>query len=294
MLGFNFRMDELRAALALVQLKGLPGWNGSGDGCRCGIATHGAHCPSVIVPFAASWPSAHHLTPALLPADVDRQTVIDRLRKRGYSDHRSLSPRAPSDVLQRSPSGASFVEPRSLPTGAHAAASSRMMQSTVEFVVNFLAVALGAEFRWRPSRDRAWHGRSLSGPSPWIQVGLRRPSTFCVRRGGDHSRASDARRGACHPIESGRPILFSQRRLGQYGRQFRMHKFRNFRPDCNNRGCPLTVEGDDRMTGSVVPRRRQAGRVASALERSVRRHVTGGAAAARWPSRIALQRVRED
>lgn len=49
-------------------------------------------------------------------------------------------------------------------------------------------------------------------------------------------------------IESGRPILFSQLRLGQYGRPFRMYKFRKFRPDCDDRGCPLTVEGDDRLT----------------------------------------------
>jgi lipopolysaccharide/colanic/teichoic acid biosynthesis glycosyltransferase len=49
-------------------------------------------------------------------------------------------------------------------------------------------------------------------------------------------------------IESGRPILFSQLRLGQYGRPFRMYKFRKFRPDCESHGCPLTVEGDTRLT----------------------------------------------
>jgi lipopolysaccharide/colanic/teichoic acid biosynthesis glycosyltransferase len=49
-------------------------------------------------------------------------------------------------------------------------------------------------------------------------------------------------------IESGRPILFSQLRLGQYGRPFRMYKFRKFRPDCGDQGCPLTVEGDNRLT----------------------------------------------
>jgi len=49
-------------------------------------------------------------------------------------------------------------------------------------------------------------------------------------------------------IESGRPILFSQLRLGQNGRPFRMYKFRKFRPDCDNHGCPLTLEGDGRMT----------------------------------------------
>jgi lipopolysaccharide/colanic/teichoic acid biosynthesis glycosyltransferase len=49
-------------------------------------------------------------------------------------------------------------------------------------------------------------------------------------------------------IESGRPILFSQLRLGQNGRPFRMYKFRKFRSDCDNHGCPLTVEEDDRLT----------------------------------------------
>jgi lipopolysaccharide/colanic/teichoic acid biosynthesis glycosyltransferase len=49
-------------------------------------------------------------------------------------------------------------------------------------------------------------------------------------------------------IESGRPILFSQLRLGQKGRPFRMYKFRKFRPDCDDRGCPLTLQADGRLT----------------------------------------------
>jgi lipopolysaccharide/colanic/teichoic acid biosynthesis glycosyltransferase len=49
-------------------------------------------------------------------------------------------------------------------------------------------------------------------------------------------------------IEGGRPILFSQLRLGRNGRPFRMYKFRKFRPDCDDRGCPLTLDGDCRMT----------------------------------------------
>ncbi|MGO8911836.1 MAG: sugar transferase [Bradyrhizobium sp.] len=48
--------------------------------------------------------------------------------------------------------------------------------------------------------------------------------------------------------ESGGPILFSQFRLGQYGRPFRMYKFRKFRPDCDSDGCPLTSEDDGRLT----------------------------------------------
>jgi lipopolysaccharide/colanic/teichoic acid biosynthesis glycosyltransferase len=48
--------------------------------------------------------------------------------------------------------------------------------------------------------------------------------------------------------ESGRPILFSQLRLGQFGRPFRMYKFRKFRPDCGEHGCPLTLVEDNRLT----------------------------------------------
>ena len=89
----------------------------------------------------------------------------------------------------------------------------------------------------------------LSGPSLRIQVGLRRfLDILCV--GAAALVLSPLMLGVAVAIciESGRPILFSQRRLGQYGRPFRMYKFRKFRPDCDNKGCPLTVEGDDRMT----------------------------------------------
>src|SRR5229473_3684302 len=49
-------------------------------------------------------------------------------------------------------------------------------------------------------------------------------------------------------IESGRPILFSQLRLGQNGRPFRIYKFRKFRPNCDPHGYPLTMERDGRLT----------------------------------------------
>src|ERR1700730_11845478 len=82
-LGFNYRMDELRAALGLVQLKRLPEWNQ----IRRRLSLHYRQliakcCPSVIVPFADPWPSAHHLMSVVLPTSISRQAVIDRLRKR--------------------------------------------------------------------------------------------------------------------------------------------------------------------------------------------------------------------
>jgi lipopolysaccharide/colanic/teichoic acid biosynthesis glycosyltransferase len=57
-------------------------------------------------------------------------------------------------------------------------------------------------------------------------------------------------------IEGGRPILFSQLRVGHRGRHFRMHKFRKFHEREIAAGGPLTMEGDPRLTavGRVLVR----------------------------------------
>jgi lipopolysaccharide/colanic/teichoic acid biosynthesis glycosyltransferase len=54
--------------------------------------------------------------------------------------------------------------------------------------------------------------------------------------------------------DSGRPIFFSQVRVGQMGRHFRMYKFRKFHKDCGRVDCPVTIQSDRRMTrlGSVL------------------------------------------
>ncbi|MDX8456319.1 sugar transferase [Mesorhizobium sp. VK9D] len=49
-------------------------------------------------------------------------------------------------------------------------------------------------------------------------------------------------------LESGRPVLFAQPRIGAGGRPFRMYKFRKFAVHCSPDGLPLTVAGDSRMT----------------------------------------------
>lgn len=56
--------------------------------------------------------------------------------------------------------------------------------------------------------------------------------------------------------ESGRPIFFSQTRLGRRGRHFRMHKFRKFHERAGSIGRPLTMEDDPRLTrvGSLLAR----------------------------------------
>jgi lipopolysaccharide/colanic/teichoic acid biosynthesis glycosyltransferase len=48
-------------------------------------------------------------------------------------------------------------------------------------------------------------------------------------------------------IESGTPILFRQRRLGQTGQLFYMYKFRKFSPKLSGIG-PVTIKDDPRLT----------------------------------------------
>ena len=48
-------------------------------------------------------------------------------------------------------------------------------------------------------------------------------------------------------IETGRPIFYSQTRIGRDGGRFRIHKFRKFYKDIGA-GSPLTVDHDPRMT----------------------------------------------
>jgi dTDP-4-amino-4,6-dideoxygalactose transaminase len=80
MLGFNYRMDELRAAVGLAQLKKLNRWNDT----RSRLAERyrrliAEHCPSVSVPFSQTRISAHHIMPILLPDAGMRTAVIDQL-----------------------------------------------------------------------------------------------------------------------------------------------------------------------------------------------------------------------
>jgi lipopolysaccharide/colanic/teichoic acid biosynthesis glycosyltransferase len=49
--------------------------------------------------------------------------------------------------------------------------------------------------------------------------------------------------------EGGRPIFFSQIRLGRYGQYFHMYKFRKFHHRGGSAGLALTVEDDPRLTG---------------------------------------------
>jgi lipopolysaccharide/colanic/teichoic acid biosynthesis glycosyltransferase len=49
-------------------------------------------------------------------------------------------------------------------------------------------------------------------------------------------------------LESGRPIFFTQIRVGQNGRQFRLYKFRKFHEHARGGGGALTLRDDPRLT----------------------------------------------
>lgn len=93
MLGFNYRMDEMRAALGLVQLRNLQEWN---DVRRILVALYrrliATRCPDISIPFSEPRRSAYHIMPILLPAYVSRQDVIDGLRAQGIQTTIHYSP----------------------------------------------------------------------------------------------------------------------------------------------------------------------------------------------------------
>jgi len=84
MLGFNYRMDEMRAAIGLVQLQNLQEWNE----IRRIIAVLyrrliADRCPAIVIPFSEPRTSAYHIMPIVLPRYASRQDVIDELRTQG-------------------------------------------------------------------------------------------------------------------------------------------------------------------------------------------------------------------
>lgn len=79
--GHNYRMDELRGALGLVQLDRLQGWNERRRALTGKYRNALAHqLPSVTVPFDGGHPTTAHILPVLLPAGTDRTAVMAHLR----------------------------------------------------------------------------------------------------------------------------------------------------------------------------------------------------------------------
>lgn len=83
-LGFNYRLDEIRAAIGIEQLKNLAQWNNKRKEnsliYRDLLADNSA---GIELPFSATSNTVGHLMPVLLPTTVKRETVMDYLREHG-------------------------------------------------------------------------------------------------------------------------------------------------------------------------------------------------------------------
>ena len=148
MLGWNYRMDEFRAAVGLVQLRSLLKWNEIRRGLVCEYRDALAkHCPAVAVAFGNSAePGAYHLLAAILPAGSDRKAIMERMRDAGvqttfhYPPVHTLSfyrDRFPSGPL---PETEAFAD-RELTLPLH----PKMTESDVWWVAEALANALRPE-----------------------------------------------------------------------------------------------------------------------------------------------------
>jgi dTDP-4-amino-4,6-dideoxygalactose transaminase len=146
MLGYNYRMDELRAAIGLVQLGHLDQWNSKRERLVGLYRKRIKHkCSRLRVPFPDERDSSHHLMPVLVPAGIERQAVVQTLRDAGVqttihyppvhdlSFYRDLFP---SNHLLKTEE---FAE-RELTLPLH----PRMEDDDVETVVNALATALAS------------------------------------------------------------------------------------------------------------------------------------------------------
>ena len=84
MLGYNYRLDELRGAMGIVQLARLPLWNER----RYKLSIQyrnliSKHILKMVIPFPQVHETAAHLMPVLLPPGMNRQGIMDYLRNDG-------------------------------------------------------------------------------------------------------------------------------------------------------------------------------------------------------------------
>ncbi len=84
MLGYNYRMDELRAAIGLAQLRRLAAWNAKRKTLtELYRVLLDEHCPAADVPFSRNAASSNHIMPVVLPESAERQNVVAHLRDAG-------------------------------------------------------------------------------------------------------------------------------------------------------------------------------------------------------------------
>jgi dTDP-4-amino-4,6-dideoxygalactose transaminase len=149
MLGFNYRMDELRAAIGIVQLKNLAAWNQKRKVLTSiYVDLLGQRCPAIDIPFAQKQTqgrqkTANHIMAVVLPKSVQRQNVINVLRDAGvqttmhYPPSHQMTLYQERDPTVRLPMTEEYSD-RELTLPLH----PKMEASDVEKVVAALEIAL--------------------------------------------------------------------------------------------------------------------------------------------------------
>lgn len=123
--GMNYRIDEIRSALGIVQLGRLPAGNARRRALTARYHERLAEIPGVAVPYRGFYErgvgeSAHHLLPVLLPEGTPREAVMTALKVRGIQtsvhyppihrfSHHGASDRVRKDDLARTDAIASRV-----------------------------------------------------------------------------------------------------------------------------------------------------------------------------------------
>jgi dTDP-4-amino-4,6-dideoxygalactose transaminase len=82
--GLNYRLDEMRAALGLVQLDRLPAANARRTQIYAHYQARLIRAPRLTLPFLNSaGTSVHHIMPVLLAPGIDREAVMQKMKDAG-------------------------------------------------------------------------------------------------------------------------------------------------------------------------------------------------------------------
>ncbi len=147
MLGYNYRMDELRAAMGLVQLARLPKWNARRRELTEYYRRSLAEClPEVSVPFKQGHETSAYLMPILLPEDVDRASLMERLRQAGVQCSIHYPPVHLFTYYQKQFPGISLFQTEQFSAGEvtlplHAALKQRDIDSIVRVIQEAISAA---------------------------------------------------------------------------------------------------------------------------------------------------------
>ena len=137
--GLNYRIDELRSALGLVQLAKRPAMNaGRAEAARIYLREL-AGCEGLVVPWPdnnPSFQSCYHIFPVLLPPGEDRDHIVTGLAEAGiqtsihYPSFAGFT--AYRDLIKETPETAAEINSRVLTLPIYPAMNSNEVMLVIE------------------------------------------------------------------------------------------------------------------------------------------------------------------